>query len=165
MFRTDQENTFSWQAGTFTFPLKKNYACQSLTNGARLKNVPPPLDLTGILKSYHKRNGRRKFPEKPHEVNHAAWLIKNGKTLFNKHTRKFLAEKARRRGDDQVTGFLPTHRYLSFFCLVILTMYVVLFILEKCYKILINYFLYLLQFGSTTFVYYGKTFRRPCFFH
>ena len=52
------------KAGTFSFPLKKIYACQSLTDGARLKNVPPPLDLTGILKSYHKRNERRKFPEK-----------------------------------------------------------------------------------------------------
>ena len=34
------------------------------TDDARLKNVPPPLDLTRILKSYHKRNDRRKFPEK-----------------------------------------------------------------------------------------------------
>ena len=109
MFRTDQENTFSWQAGTFTFPLKKNYACQSLTNGARLKNVPPPLDLTGILKSYHKRNGRRKFPEKPHEVNHAAWLIKNGKTLFNKHTRKIFSwkgEEVRRRPSNRISPYI-----------------------------------------------------------
>ena len=52
------------KAGTLTFPLKKNYASQSLTDGARLKYVPPPLDLTRILKSYHKRNDRRKFPEK-----------------------------------------------------------------------------------------------------
>ena len=42
----------------------KNYFCQKFTDDARLKNVPPPLDLTRILKSYHKRNGRRKFPEK-----------------------------------------------------------------------------------------------------
>ena len=33
------------------------------TDDARLKNVPPHLDLTRILKSYHKRNARRKFPE------------------------------------------------------------------------------------------------------
>ena len=35
-----------------------------LTDHARHKNVPPPLDLTRILKSYHKRNDRRKFMEK-----------------------------------------------------------------------------------------------------
>ena len=49
----------------FSFQLKKkNYFCQTFTDNARLKNVPPPLDLTRILKSYHKRNDRRKFPEK-----------------------------------------------------------------------------------------------------
>ena len=47
----------------FSFQLKKNYFCQIFTDDARLKNVPPPLDLTRILKSYHKRNDRRKFPE------------------------------------------------------------------------------------------------------
>ena len=35
-----------------------------LTDDARHKNVPPSLNLTRILKSYHKRNDRRKFPEK-----------------------------------------------------------------------------------------------------
>ena len=65
------------KAGTFSFPLKKNYACQTLADGARLKNVLPPLDLTRISKSYYKRNDRRKFPEKyerliPREVNRAA---------------------------------------------------------------------------------------------
>ena len=34
------------------------------TDDARFKNVAPPLDLTGILKSYYKRNDRRKFLEK-----------------------------------------------------------------------------------------------------
>ena len=52
------------KAGSFSFPFKKNCTCQSLTDGARLKNAPPPLDFTRILKSYHKRNDRRKFPEK-----------------------------------------------------------------------------------------------------
>ena len=47
----------------FSFQLEKKYFCQTFTN-ARLKNVPPPDDLTRILKSYHKRNDRRKFPEK-----------------------------------------------------------------------------------------------------
>ena len=45
-----------------------------LTDDTRHKNVPPPLDLIRILKSYHKRNDKRKFPEKqeqpiPHEIN------------------------------------------------------------------------------------------------
>ena len=35
-----------------------------LKDNARYKNVPSPLDLTRFLKSYHKRNDRRKFPEK-----------------------------------------------------------------------------------------------------
>ena len=49
----------------FSFQLKKkNYFCQTLTDDARHKNVPPPLDLTRTLKSYHKRNDGRKFPEK-----------------------------------------------------------------------------------------------------
>ena len=43
---------------------KKNYFHQMFTDNARLKNVPPPLYLTRILKPYHKRNDRRKFPEK-----------------------------------------------------------------------------------------------------
>ena len=35
------------------------------TDDARLKNVhTPTLDLARILKSYHKKNDRRKFPEK-----------------------------------------------------------------------------------------------------
>ena len=34
------------------------------TDNTRLENVPPPLDLTRVLKSYHKRNDRGKFPEK-----------------------------------------------------------------------------------------------------
>ena len=63
------------KAGTLIFPLKK--ACQSLTDGARLKSVLPPVDFTRILKSYHKRIDRRKFPEKqewpiPREVIGAA---------------------------------------------------------------------------------------------
>ena len=35
-----------------------------LTDNARHKYLPPPLDLTRIWKSYHKRNDRRKFQEK-----------------------------------------------------------------------------------------------------
>ena len=35
-----------------------------LTDDTRHENVPSPLDLTGILKSYHKRDDIIKFPEK-----------------------------------------------------------------------------------------------------
>ena len=127
--------------GIFSFQLKKNYFCQTFTDDARLKSVPPPLDLTRILKSYHKRNDRRKFSEKqerpiPREINRAASLIKNGKTLFSKLSRKISqltrGEEARRRGGRQASGFLPSDRYFPFFWLVISTMYVVLFILGKC---------------------------------
>ena len=47
----------------FSFQLKKNYFCRTLTDDVRHKNVPPPLDLTRILKSHYKRNDRRKFPD------------------------------------------------------------------------------------------------------
>ena len=47
----------------FGFQMKKNYFCQT-TDDARHKNVPPPLHLARILKSYHKRNDRRKLLEK-----------------------------------------------------------------------------------------------------
>ena len=48
----------------FSFQLKKNYFCQMLTTDARHKNELTLLDLTRILKPYHTRNDRRKFPEK-----------------------------------------------------------------------------------------------------
>ena len=50
--------------GMFSFQLKKNYFSQTLTDDVRFKNVPTSLDLSRILKSYFKRNDRRKFPEK-----------------------------------------------------------------------------------------------------
>ena len=50
--------------GIFSFQLEKEYFYQTFTDDARLKNVPSLLDLTRILKSYHKRNDRRNFPEK-----------------------------------------------------------------------------------------------------
>ena len=45
----------------FNFQLKRKYFCQ--TDDARHENVLSPLDLTRTLKSYHKRNDRRKFQE------------------------------------------------------------------------------------------------------
>ena len=52
--------------GIFSFQMKKkkNYFCQTLTDDARHENVPLPLELTRILKTYHKRNNRRKLSEK-----------------------------------------------------------------------------------------------------
>ena len=90
---TGGKTTKTWKTGYFAFKWKKNYFCWMLTDDARHKNVPPPLDLTRTLKSYHKRNDRRKFPEKEErpiscQINHAAWLVKNGKTLFSKLTQK-----------------------------------------------------------------------------
>ena len=49
---------------TFIQMEKKKYFCQTFTDNARHKNVPPPLDLTRIFKSYHKTNDRIKFLEK-----------------------------------------------------------------------------------------------------
>ena len=49
---------------TFSFQFKKNYFCRTLTDDAGHENVPPPLDLTWISKSYHQRNDRSKFREK-----------------------------------------------------------------------------------------------------
>ena len=50
--------------GIFSFQIKKNYFCQTLADNARYKTVSPILDLTRILKSYHKRNDKKKFLEK-----------------------------------------------------------------------------------------------------
>ena len=47
---------------------KKITFVKCLQTMADLTNVPPPLDLTRILKSYHKRNDRRKFPEKKEQL-------------------------------------------------------------------------------------------------
>ena len=63
------------------------------TDDARHTNAPPPLDLTRILKSYHIRNDKRKFLEKYkqpilRDINRAAWLVKNYKTVFSKLTEK-----------------------------------------------------------------------------
>ena len=53
----------------FSFQLKKKITfVKCLQTMADLTNVPPPLDLTRILKSYHKRNDRRKFPEKKEQL-------------------------------------------------------------------------------------------------
>ena len=55
----------------FSFQLKKIYCCRTLTEDARHKNVPPPLDLTRILKSYHKGmiegNSRKNKSDQYHE--------------------------------------------------------------------------------------------------
>ena len=90
----------------FSFQLKKNCFRQTFTDDARLKNVPPPLYLTRILKPYHKRNDRRKFPEKseqpiPRKINYTAWLVKNGKTLFSKLVENFLVDM--RWGGEEAT--------------------------------------------------------------
>ena len=60
---------------------------------ARHENIHPFLDLNRILKSCFKRKDRRKFQEKQektilHDINRAAWLIKNGKAIFGKLMRK-----------------------------------------------------------------------------
>ena len=80
-----KDGIFSFQITILLLP--------KLTDDARHENVASPLDLTRILKSYHKRNDRRKFPEKyeeliSREINHEAWLVKNDKTLFSKLMQK-----------------------------------------------------------------------------
>ena len=50
--------------GDGIFKLKKITSAKTLTDDNRHINVAPPLDLTRILKSYHKRNERSKFLEK-----------------------------------------------------------------------------------------------------
>ena len=60
IFRPDQKN----EKRDIYLSNKKNYFCGTLTDDAKHKNVPPPLDLTRILKSYHKRDDKSKFPEK-----------------------------------------------------------------------------------------------------
>ena len=76
MFRPDQEN--ERRDIQLLIKKKKKNFCQTFTDDARLKNVPPPLDLTRIIKSYHKRNDGRKFHGKeeqpiPREIAQLDW--------------------------------------------------------------------------------------------
>ena len=136
--------------GIFSFQLKQNYFCRKLTDDARYKNVPRPLDLTKTLKSYHKRNDKRKFPGKykcRYYVSWIAWVncLKMAKHFSVNSGRKFISlHEASRRAAEQTSGFLPSDRYFSFFWVVISVMYVGLFIVGK----------FLL------FVYHSKIFRR-----
>ena len=97
-FKIVPSRSRKWKKRYLAFNWKKNYFCQMFTDDARLMlgldlNVTLPLDLTRNIESYHKRSNRRKFPENqeqpiPCEINHAPWLVKNGKTLFSKLTQK-----------------------------------------------------------------------------
>ena len=49
--------------GIFSFQMKTKLLLPNIYRRC-FKNVPPPLDLTRILKSYHTRNDTRQFPEK-----------------------------------------------------------------------------------------------------
>ena len=64
-FNWKKSRSRTWKTGYLAFKWKKkNYFCQTLTDDARHENVPLPLELTRILKTYHKRNNRRKLSEK-----------------------------------------------------------------------------------------------------
>ena len=158
------------KARTFSFPLKK-YTCQSLTDGARLKNVPPPLDLTRILKAYHKRNDRRKFPETqewpiPCEVNCAAcdWSKTVKHFSVNTH-RKFLSWHEATR---QPSNWISPQRYFSFFWLASYFNDVCcIFHLGKMFiKFLsIIFYIYCSLAPQLSCIMVDKTFRQPSFFH
>ena len=105
--------------GILSFQLKTRYFCQTFTDDAKLKNVPSPLDLTRILKSYHKRNDRRKFPERPipREINRAAWLVigqKRQNTSVNSRG-KFLSWHEERR---RASNWISPHIQILFILLV-----------------------------------------------
>ena len=66
-----------------------------------------------------------------------------------------------KQNSKQVDSSFPlSDKYFSVFWVVISAKYVVLFILEKCLLHSYSYLWYLLEFGSTIFMYHGKTFRR-----
>ena len=119
-----------------------------MTDNARLENVPPSYELVRISNHALKRNDRSKFLEKLKQTIPTKW----GKSCGNdgsKHTTLFLR-------------LFQNLRYLSPFCVIILMEYFALYMLNKCYWILINYFFnqsLALQFPCIT-----KTFRRQvCF--
>ena len=122
-----------WKTGHLGFNFKKHYFCRTLRDNARHKNVPPPLDLTWILKSYHARKDRSKFREfvvYPREINLVAWLAKNGKTVFSKLTQKISSFTRGEQASKQMDSSFPfSGKFFSAFWLVISAKYVVLFIL------------------------------------
>ena len=141
----------------FTFQLKNKLLN---LNDARLKNVLPPLDLTRILKSYHKRNDRRKIGATDTTIIAQLDWSKTAKHFSVNSRGKFLSwHETRMQAGKQASGFLFSDRYFSFFWVVISTIYVVLFILGK--SLLDSYQLFFIFAAacSTTFVYHGKTFR------
>ena len=77
--------------------------------------------------------------------------------------RKKKQVKTKQEGE-QASGFLPSDRYFSFFWVVISVCMLHFSSWANVYQILINYFLFLLKFGSTTSVYHGKTFKQHFFF-
>ena len=109
--------------------------------------------MTGMRKENSQKNRSNWY----HVIsNCVAWLVKNSKTLFSKLTQK-ISYKVSRRASKWI--FPPPERYFSFFWVVNSMIYVV-FILGKCSLDSYQSFLYLLKFGSTTFVYHHMTFRR-----
>ena len=109
--------------GIFIFQLKK-ILLLNVSRQCQKKNVPPPLDLTRILKLYHESNDRKKLSEKqeppiPCEINHAILLVKNGKVLFNKLTWKISQltqdeQASRKQESKQVDFSLQTNTSFSF---------------------------------------------------
>ena len=132
----------------FSFQLKKNYFYRTLTNDARHKNLPPLLGLTRILKSYHKRNdrshtmkgmteenSRKNWSDQYHvrEIARLDWSKTAKYFSVNSHGKFLSWREASRQAGKQASGFLSSDRYFSFFWVVISTIYVVLFILGKCF--------------------------------
>ena len=88
----------TWQAERFSEGLtsklwnEKNTYCRSLPKWSKIKLYSPPYDLIKNLWQIHSRDSHVEFTGKksaiPHEQNYVAWLVKNGKTVFSKLTRK-----------------------------------------------------------------------------
>ena len=89
--------------------VKNNYFCQTLTNDARHKNVPPHLDLTRILKSYHKRNNRKKLFKK----NHVLFIL--GKCLldsFRQHVSFSISQQLVSVKNRLLQCFMQTNQFI-----------------------------------------------------
>ena len=119
-----------------------------MTDNARLENVPPSFVLVRISNHALKRNDKSKFLEKI-EANYSNNVRQIMWYDGSKHATLFLR-------------LFQNLRYFSAFCVIILKEYFALYMLNKCYWILINYFFnqgLALQFPCIT-----KTFRRQvCF--
>ena len=127
------------EARTLKLWNKKYLLVQSLQNWSKIELCSPRYGFIKIFWQIHLRDGHMKFMGKKiktalsHEQNCAAWLVKNGKTVFSKLTENFVCQyQVSRQAITWPLVFLSQiFRHSPVFYVVILVEYPVIFIVGK----------------------------------